>query len=54
MKMFSKVALLASAALMMISTVAAAQEFDDVESNGNLHLRGYGSFFIEGEPKLID
>ena len=41
-------------ALLLTPSIAAAQEFSDLESNGNLHLRGYGSFFIEGNTHTID
>jgi hypothetical protein len=33
--------------------MSAAQELEDVQSNGNLHLRGYGSFFIEGNTHEV-
>jgi pimeloyl-ACP methyl ester carboxylesterase len=42
---------LASAVLMalfLMPTTVTAQNFSDLQSNGNLHLRGYGSFFIAG------
>jgi hypothetical protein len=48
---------LASAALLALAlmpTIAAAQELDAVQSNGNLHLRGYGSFFLQGTTEFID
>jgi hypothetical protein len=48
---------LACAALLALSltpTIAAAQEFSDLKSNGNLHLKGYGSFFIQGNTHTID
>jgi len=41
-------------ALALMPTIGAAQEFSDVKSNGNLHLRGYGSFFITGNTHTID
>ena len=41
-------------ALAVMPTVAAAQEVSDLKSNGNLHLRGYGSFFIQGNTHTID
>jgi pimeloyl-ACP methyl ester carboxylesterase len=47
---------LACAALLALSlmpTVGAAQEFKDLQSNGNLHLKGEGSFFIDGTPQFI-
>jgi hypothetical protein len=51
MKGFAKIASSTGAALFaltLIPTIAAAQEFEDLQSNGNLHLRAYGSFFIQG------
>jgi hypothetical protein len=48
---------LAGAALLVLAvmpTVAAAQEVSDLKSNGNLHLKGYGSFFIQGNAHTID
>jgi hypothetical protein len=44
-------AVLAGAALIalgLMSTVATAQDYSAVKSNGNLNLRGYGNFFIPG------
>ena len=41
-------------ALTLMPTVAAAQDFKDLKSNGNLQLRGYGSFFIPGTTHDID
>jgi len=41
-------------ALALMSTMAAAQNYSDVKSNGPLNLRGYGTFFIPGTPKTID
>jgi hypothetical protein len=35
-------------ALLLMPTLASAQDYQDVKSNGNLHLRGYGNFFIPG------
>jgi hypothetical protein len=35
-------------ALVLMPTIGAAQEYSSLQSNGNLHLRGYGSFFIDG------
>jgi pimeloyl-ACP methyl ester carboxylesterase len=32
----------------------AAQEFSDLKSNGNLHLRGYGSFFVKGNTLAVN
>ena len=40
-------------ALMLMPTMAAAQFYSDVQSNGPLHLRGYGSFLIQGTPVLL-
>jgi hypothetical protein len=40
-------------ALFMTPTIVAGQEFSDLQSNGNLHLRGYGSFYVQGSPKTI-
>ena len=39
--------------LALLSSMASAQEYEDVDSNGNLQLRGYGSFFIEGETHEV-
>jgi len=39
-------------ALMLMPTIAAAQDYSAVQSNGNLHLRGYGSFFVPGTLAL--
>src|ERR1700730_10760093 len=47
---------LASAALLglaLMPTIAAAQNLSAVQSNGPLHLGGYGSFFIQGTPVLL-
>src|SRR5262245_16615506 len=47
---------LASAALLaaaLMPTAASAQFYSDVEDNGPLHLGGYGSFVIQGEPVLL-
>ena len=41
-------------ALALMPTIAAAQELSDIQSNGNLHLRGYGSGFIEGNTHAIN
>lgn len=41
-------------ALALLPTMASAQEYRDVKSNGPLHLRGYGSFFIEGTTQYIN
>ena len=41
-------------ALTLMPTVAAGQDFKDLKSNGNLQLRGYGSFFIPGTTHEID
>jgi hypothetical protein len=35
-------------ALTLLPTMAAAQDLSAVQSNGNLHLKAYGSFFIPG------
>ena len=35
-------------ALTLMPLTAAAQDYSAVQSNGNLHLRGYGSFFVPG------
>ena len=46
-----RITALASAAvlaLVLMPTMAAAQDYSAIESNGNLHLRGYGNFFIPG------
>ena len=40
-------------ALSLMPTVASAQEYSDLKSNGNLQLRGYGSFFIQGNTHTI-
>jgi len=45
---------LASAALLALAlmpSIAAAQDLSAVQDNGNLHLRGYGSFFLP-EPSM--
>jgi hypothetical protein len=52
-----KIKTLASAAVLALAlmpTIAAAQEFSDLQSNGNLHLRGIGSFFIQGNTHFVD
>jgi hypothetical protein len=41
-------------ALALTPTIAAAQDITAIQSNGNLHLRGYGSGFIEGTTHPID
>ena len=41
-------------ALALAPTVSTAQEIEGIQSNGNLHLRGYGSGFIEGDTHPID
>lgn len=41
-------------ALTLLSTAVTAQELSDLKSNGNLHLRGYGSFFIQGTTHTIN
>lgn len=35
-------------AFLLVPPPLAAQEFEDVQSNGSLKLRGYGTFFISG------
>jgi hypothetical protein len=47
---------LASAAvvLALIPTIAAAQDLSAVQSNGPLHIKESGSFFIPGTTHLID
>jgi hypothetical protein len=35
-------------ALALLPTMTAAQDLSAVQSNGNLHLKGYGSFFVPG------
>jgi hypothetical protein len=40
--------------LALMSTVAGAQELSDIQSNGNLQLRGYGNGFIEGNTHTIN
>ena len=35
-------------ALTLMPTVAASQVLSDVQSNGNLHLKESGSFYIQG------
>jgi hypothetical protein len=53
----NEITVLASAALFALAltpTIAAAQEGpNEVQSNGNLHLRGYGSFFIGGNTHPV-
>ena len=34
--------------LMLMPAIAASQEYSDVQSNGPLHLKEYGSFYIQG------
>ena len=41
-------------AFTLLPTMASAQELSDLKSNGDLHLRGYGSFFIQGDTHTID
>ena len=48
---------LAGAALLALALtpkMSTAQEITSIQSNGNLHLRGYGSGFIEGNTHFID
>src|SRR5690242_10817061 len=40
-------------AVTMMPRVGVTQEFNDLKLNGNLHLRGEGSFFIDGTPQSI-
>jgi hypothetical protein len=47
---------MASAALLALAlmpSMAFAQELSDLKSNGNLHLKGYGSFFIDGTQHTL-
>ena len=39
--------------LLLMPTSAAAQDFNDLRQNGDLDLRGIGSFFIEGDTHAI-
>jgi hypothetical protein len=41
-------------ALALMHSLAAAQELEDVQSNGNLHLRGYGTAFMTGNTHFVD
>jgi len=41
-------------ALALMPTIGTTQELSDIQSNGNLHLRGYGNGFIEGETHSIN
>jgi hypothetical protein len=41
-------------ALALMPTIAVAQDLSAVQDNGNLHLRGYGSFFLPGTQHSID
>ncbi len=57
MRKLSKYAAFAGLALLALAltgTVATAQEPSVIQSNGNLHLRGYGNGFMEGNTHLID
>ena len=45
-----QVAALVALGLMCVG--AAAQQYSSVNSNGNLTLSGYGSFFIQGDSRL--
>ena len=36
-------------ALALVPTVATAQDYSAVQSNGDLHLKEYGNFFISGD-----
>jgi len=52
----SKNIALATAALLAIAlmpAIGAAQELKDLQSNGNLQLKGYGSFFIDGTQHTL-
>ena len=35
-------------------SLAAAQDYSAVQSNGNLQLRGYGTFFMPGNTHFVD
>jgi hypothetical protein len=48
---FASAALLA---LVMMPSIVAAQELSDLKPNGPLLLKGYGSFFIQGNTHTID
>ena len=48
-----KRAVLACAAAMMMPAIAAAQDYSDLKSNGDLSLRAVGSFFMEGNLHSI-
>jgi pimeloyl-ACP methyl ester carboxylesterase len=48
---FASAALLA---LVLMPSIAAAQYLSDVQSNGSLHLRGYGTFSIPGTAHFVD
>jgi pimeloyl-ACP methyl ester carboxylesterase len=41
-------------ALALMPSMAAAQDYSAVQSNGNLQLRGYGTFFIPGNTHFVD
>jgi hypothetical protein len=41
-------------ALLLMPSITAAQDYPAVQDNGNLHLRGYGSFFLPGTQHAID
>ena len=48
MEKLKNTALTALFVLALMPSIAAAQNFSDVQSNGNLHLRDSGSFYIQG------
>ena len=52
----TRIGLLSAAllALALAPSIAAAQDLSAVQDNGNLHLRGYGSFFLPGTQHAID
>jgi uncharacterized membrane protein YgcG len=55
-KLFSRGVIAGCAALLpllLLPVTASAQDFDDLKSNGNLTLRGVGSFFLEGQTHTI-
>jgi len=53
-KLSTALASAALLALVLTSTMATAQDQSAVQSNGDLNLRGYGSFFIPGTTHSID
>jgi hypothetical protein len=52
----TRIGLLSAAvlALSLVPSFASAQELENVQSNGNLHLSGYGSFFLDGSTVFVD